>query len=61
VSKKDGLGLGLTIAQEIVHAHGGKIGAESDGPGTGAKFWFTLPIPVEGKNDLPAAAGNGLP
>ncbi|MBL0058707.1 MAG: response regulator [Elusimicrobia bacterium] len=45
-SKKDGLGLGLTIAREIVHAHGGEIGAESDGPGQGAKFWFTLPIPT---------------
>ncbi len=45
-SKKDGLGLGLTIAREIVHAHGGEIGAESDGPGLGAKFWFTLPIPT---------------
>jgi signal transduction histidine kinase len=32
-SKKDGLGLGLTIAREIVHAHGGEIGAESDGHG----------------------------
>jgi len=45
VSKKDGLGLGLTIAREIVHAHGGRIGAESEGPGKGAKFWVTLPIP----------------
>jgi signal transduction histidine kinase len=48
-SKKDGLGLGLTIAREIVHAHGGEIGAESDGHGTGAKFWVTLPI----HRDLP--------
>lgn len=45
VSKKDGLGLGLTIAREIVHAHGGRIGAESEGPGKGATFWVTLPIP----------------
>lgn len=43
-SKKDGLGLGLTIAREIVHAHGGEIGAESEGPGKGSKFWFTLPL-----------------
>jgi signal transduction histidine kinase len=43
-SKKDGLGLGLTIAREIVHAHGGEIGVESKGPGQGAQFWFTLPV-----------------
>ncbi|MBL8024127.1 MAG: response regulator [Elusimicrobia bacterium] len=44
-SKKDGLGLGLTIAREIIHTHGGEIGATSDGPGQGAEFWFTLPTP----------------
>jgi signal transduction histidine kinase len=44
-SKKEGLGLGLTIAREIVHAHGGEIGAISEGPGKGATFWFTLPLP----------------
>jgi two-component system sensor histidine kinase BaeS len=53
-SKKDGLGLGLTIAREIVHAHGGHIGAASDGLGTGATFWFTLPI------NLSPTAGDGL-
>jgi two-component system sensor histidine kinase ResE len=47
-SKKEGLGLGLTIAREIVHAHGGAIGVESEGTGHGAKFWFTLPLPAEG-------------
>ncbi|MBK8575013.1 MAG: hybrid sensor histidine kinase/response regulator [Elusimicrobia bacterium] len=47
ISKKEGLGLGLTIAREIVHAHGGEIGAQSEGPGKGALFWFTLPLPAE--------------
>jgi signal transduction histidine kinase len=43
-SRKDGIGLGLTICQEIVKAHGGAIRVHSDGPGTGCKFWFTIPL-----------------
>lgn len=38
------LGLGLCIAQDIITNHDGKIWAQSDGPGTGATFSFTLPI-----------------
>jgi CheY-like chemotaxis protein/two-component sensor histidine kinase len=38
-----GTGLGLAISKNIVEAHGGKIGARSDGPGKGAVFFFTIP------------------
>ncbi|MGQ9548673.1 MAG: sensor histidine kinase [Roseiflexus sp.] len=38
-----GAGLGLTIARQLVLAHGGTIGVESE-PGKGACFWFTLPV-----------------
>ncbi|WP_257459403.1 HAMP domain-containing sensor histidine kinase [Archangium lipolyticum] len=37
-----GAGLGLSIAQEIVQAHGGEMGLSSQ-PGIGSTFWFTLP------------------
>ncbi len=42
--KKQGWGLGLSIADEIVTIHGGLIGADSAGRGAGATFWIILPI-----------------
>jgi signal transduction histidine kinase len=38
----EGAGLGLSIAREIVLAHGGSIGVDSD-RGKGSEFFFTLP------------------
>jgi len=49
-----GAGLGLYICKEIVTAHGGHIGVESD-PGRGAIFWFTLPRAADGVGDGAAA------
>ena len=39
-----GLGLGLSIVRYLAEAHGGKVMAESDGRGMGARFTITLPI-----------------
>ena len=39
-----GFGLGLVICKGLVEAHGGRIRAESAGPGMGTRFTFTLPV-----------------
>jgi len=41
--KLDSTGLGLAICKLIVEKHGGKIWADSHGPGTGASIHFTIP------------------
>ena len=43
----EGFGMGLSICKGLVEAHGGRIRAESDGVGLGARFTFTVPVAEE--------------
>jgi PAS domain S-box-containing protein len=55
-----GLGLGLAIARHLVELHGGRVWAESDGPGQGAAFHVVLParqIAQGAATDDPASGG----
>lgn len=43
MGKQSGLGMGMYIASQIIHAHGGKIWVVSK-KGTGSTFFITLPL-----------------
>ena len=56
-----GHGLGLAICRGLVEAHGGRIRAESDGPGRGTRVVFTLPLAQATPASAAAPASSATP
>jgi signal transduction histidine kinase len=54
VDRVKGVGLGLYVSREIVHAHGGEITARSPGAGGGATFRVWIPAPEAALEQAPA-------
>ena len=53
--RRAGFGIGLKIAQDIVRAHGGMVGVESE-LGKGSHFFFNVPIIAAAPTNTPPAA-----
>ena len=51
---RSGLGLGLALVRELVHAHKGTVTAESAGEGLGSTFTVCLPLLLSQEAGLPA-------
>lgn len=54
---KQGSGLGLSIVEDIVRAHGGAVGVDAS-PLGGARFWFSVPEKPKGPNGHDSASGS---
>jgi len=54
--REGGLGVGLTIAQRLVHLQGGTLTAASDGPGAGSRFTLGFPLLEHADITAPATA-----
>jgi PAS domain S-box-containing protein len=55
---ESGLGIGLTLARSLAEMHGGRLDAQSGGPGQGSTFLLRLPR-FEGNQDADGPAGEG--
>jgi PAS domain S-box-containing protein len=54
---RGGLGLGLALVKSLTEMHGGRVRAESGGPGQGARFTVELPLSPEASAGGPVEDG----
>ncbi|GEM_PF-1965639 len=59
--RKNGLGLGLSLAKQLVELHGGRISVASGGVGCGARFTIQLPQLADGQGTRAAPLAAGVP
>ena len=59
-SRTEGLGIGLSLAKQLVELHGGSIAAYSEGCGKGAEFVIRLPLPDDQKQAADARFPSNL-
>jgi two-component system CheB/CheR fusion protein len=53
------MGIGLSLARNIVELHHGTLTAHSDGPDKGSRFVITLPVAADSQRDPAAAPDEG--
>lgn len=58
--RTEGLGIGLSLAKQLVELHGGSIVAYSEGCGKGAEFVIRLPLPDDQKQAADARFPSNL-
>lgn len=54
-ANSNGMGIGLTLVQSIVHLHGGQVCVRSEGVGKGSEFEVRLPLTQERPRESPPA------
>jgi signal transduction histidine kinase len=60
-SGPEGLGIGLTLARNLIRQHGGHITAQSDGPGRGSTFTIELPLLPDATAQAPHSGRRTVP
>ncbi len=58
-TKASGMGIGLYVSRSIIETHGGRIWATQNSTGTGATFFFSIPLDPSSTRDGAAPPGIG--
>ncbi|AEG92320.1 response regulator [Ramlibacter tataouinensis] len=58
---RGGLGIGLSLTQQLIRLHGGSVKAQSEGPGLGSRFLVQLPLASSGTEQAPSLPPSHTP